>query len=143
MKNFLGIPVEGDIYTRDKRAQQRPVGEFGPILQKALETPGLSAIRWRQYTPYFNDGDPCEFRTGDVTLRFEDSPEVAGDYEDGFEDSWSLRYNEDPRYTDTLNELARAVGGREFYDVLIDAFGDHAEVTVTKDKIDVEYYEHD
>lgn len=27
--------------------------------------PEIKAVAWNQYTPYFNDGEPCEFRVGD------------------------------------------------------------------------------
>jgi hypothetical protein len=144
VKNFLGIPVEGDITkSYRKSVPQRPIEEFGPILQKALVAPGLEAIRWRQYTPYFNDGDPCEFSIHGASFKFEDSAEDGGEYEDGFEDAWSLGYNKDPRFTQDLADVEAAVEGGAFYDVLLEAFGDHAEITVTKDKIDVEFYEHD
>lgn len=43
--------------------------------------PDMVSFSWRQYTPYFNDGEPCEFgvRTSsdsiNITLRSEDSEE--------------------------------------------------------------------
>jgi hypothetical protein len=33
---------------------------------------GVDSLSWQQYTPYFNDGDPCTFRVTDVTLKFAD-----------------------------------------------------------------------
>lgn len=34
------------------------------------EHPIVEAICWEQYTPYFNDGDPCHFGVGDFWLKF-------------------------------------------------------------------------
>jgi hypothetical protein len=36
-----------------------------------------------------------------------------------------------------------AIEGGEFEEALLEAFGDHAEITVTKEKIEVAFYEHD
>lgn len=30
--------------------------------------PEITAFVWTQYTPYFNDGEPCEFSVGDVNI---------------------------------------------------------------------------
>ena len=31
--------------------------------------PTIAAVKWAQYTPYFNDGDPCIFRVGDPQIK--------------------------------------------------------------------------
>jgi hypothetical protein len=55
--------------------------------------PHVASISWRQYTPYFNDGDACQFSVGDpiLTLRSDYSRDPDYDYgeeeEDG-EDDW-------------------------------------------------------
>lgn len=36
------------------------------VSQAFVEDPNLLAICWTQYTPYFNDGEPCEFSVGDI-----------------------------------------------------------------------------
>lgn len=41
-------------------------------------------ITWTQYTPYFNDGDPCVFRIREPRLKFIDTPDNAGDDSDGY-----------------------------------------------------------
>lgn len=47
--------------------------------------PHVASISWRQYTPYFNDGDACEFSVGDpiLTLRSDYSPDPDYSDEDG------------------------------------------------------------
>lgn len=63
-KNFLGIPVEGDITRGSSRKAQRPLAELEPLLRAVLNDPRIHTIGWTQYTPYFNDGEPCEFSVG-------------------------------------------------------------------------------
>lgn len=46
---------------RDNAAQAIAV-YFKPFLVEGYE------LRWDQHTPYFNDGEPCVFRTGEVYL---------------------------------------------------------------------------
>lgn len=88
--------------------------------------PDLLAIRWRQYTPYFNDGNPCYFRTGEPYFRFATMPEDSGDYEDGFGN---------PEQGTPEDLQANAAWAHlnipdELYE---EAFGDHVKVTVSRD----------
>jgi hypothetical protein len=163
-KNFLGIPVHGDITPGATRVEQKPIEELQPILQAVLDDPTIVEFGWRQYTPYFNDGDPCEFsahgtwvRTdadedvdqdqlemwghhslGKVTTEWGDDPDtgrrvaVGGTYE-----------GPDRARYDRCKALEKAVEGGAFEVVLLEAFGDHAEVTVRRDGIEVEFYSHD
>lgn len=158
-KNFLGIPIDGEVYKSHRaNVKQRPVEEFGPILQAVISMPGFVAVKWRQYTPYFNDGDVCEFSVSEPSIRFAEFDEECGDYEDGFKTSYDLRSREtydretgkwvpkggaDPRYTPEVAELLSAIEGGPFENALYDAFGDHAQVTVFPDRIEVETYEHE
>lgn len=93
----------------------------------------VEKFKWRQYTPYFNDGDECVFG-------------VSHNYS-------SLEINEVDYYDDTVygkedkqaiyKELAEIMQSvpEEFYK---DLFGDHMEVTVNKDgTIETEEYEHE
>ena len=40
-------------------------------------------IFWTQYTPYFNDGDACEFSVHDVYLSLKDENDEDDDYDEG------------------------------------------------------------
>lgn len=60
-RTFFGIPIEGDISFADKKTQQRPIEELQPLMQVVLDDPTIEWFGWRQYTPYFNDGEPCVF----------------------------------------------------------------------------------
>lgn len=165
---FLGIPIEGDITEADRRAKQRPLHEFSPIIQAVLNDPNIIEFGWSQYTPYFNDGDPCVFSANGIWVRTK--ADVTPDDEDFYStnESYALDSGESVLSNvkqwdstarahvtvkglspwiyaayDKADALDTAVQGGAFDDVLQEAFGDHAEVTVAKDKITVERYSHD
>ncbi|MBX9392229.1 hypothetical protein K4749_01110 [Streptomyces sp. TRM72054] len=159
-RNFLGIPVQGDITPGATRVEQKPLEDLQPILQAVLDDPTIVEFGWRQYTPYFNDGDPCEFsahglwvRTTDDEDADEDELEMWGHRSlgkvSGHRDQATGEWVTDPyqgpdeaRYL-RCKELEKAVEGGAFEVVLLKAFGDHAEVTVRRDGIEVEFYSHD
>lgn len=101
--NFLGIPVEGDISKGSKRTVQRPLAELEPLMRAVLADEFIDSFGWTQYTPYFNDGDPCEFGVGEPWFRTVD--DVKGktadsdedDEDDGEDnDSFTLGYTRHP-----------------------------------------------
>lgn len=158
--NFLGIPINGDITRGQSRVEQKPIEELQPILQAVLDDPTIVEFGWRQYTPYFNDGEPCTFsvhgtwvRTTDDEDADEDELEmwghrslgkVPGDFNEQTR-KWETRPYEGPdeaRYH-RCKALEGAVEGGAFENVLLDAFGDHAEITVRRTGIEVEFYDHD
>lgn len=168
--NFLGIPVEGDINKGDKRVPQKPLAELEPLMRAVLDDPTMKAFGWEQYTPYFNDGEPCTFRVRQpwfLTTADPDPDDVEDFY--NFEVSsygnghpslgkkngdwvgtWPDRkmINEtytgpDPERYDRVKVLSDAIEGGEFEDVLLEAFGDHAQVRVQASGITVDTYEHD
>lgn len=208
--SFLGVPVNGDPTDARRHTTQRPVEELAPIMQAVLNDPYFVSFGWVQYTPYFNDGDLCEFgvhtfwiKTRDdvrdmsrqaVDARYEallthlqalseagvidpadwddlvekakesaEEPENSdGDgednykYEVGYGSHPSLGgmtgYRDDAEYKGDQYEkwtmardLSNAIVGGEFEDVLLLQFGDHAEVTWSRDGgvFDIEEYSHD
>lgn len=160
--NFLGIPVDGEIAKGSTRVEQRPLEEFAPILQAVLSDDTIVEFGWRQYTPYFNDGDPCEFGVHGCWVKTVDDGEDLDEWElemgsthpslgkRAYEYNYaSERYEErgyegtdEARY-DRCLALAQAVEGGSFENVLLEAFGDHAYVVVRRDGIKIEYYDHD
>lgn len=156
--SFLGIPVKGNIRLSGKK-DQRPIEEFAPIVQAMLDDPQVVEFGWRQYTPYFNDGDPCVFRTYGAWVRLDTDDADAEDYQLSVEErddlgtrpvTWEHRERrvgayegpDEARY-DRCHALFRAIDDDEFDDALLKLFGDHAEVTVKRDGIQVDFYEHD
>jgi hypothetical protein len=58
------------------------------------ENPAIKAVTWVQYSPYFNDGDACEFSVSDpyfTNAEGKDLEDIAswGEYEGGKEGIWS------------------------------------------------------
>lgn len=111
----------------------------------------VKVIKWRQYTPYFNDGEPCVFRVCDpVFSNAKDPNEVSyyGEYEGEEEGIWATEgtYGLPAEVTDIksrLQEFSDLLCSNEMEPVLLDMFGDHVVVTVTKRDITVDEYEHD
>ena len=122
------------------------------------EHPKVKSFGWNQYTPYFNDGDTCEF-----------SPNVDYIYINGMsvdESEWineniitsygnwnreekvyegrtevpNLNYDSElVKANDDIKEFLRNFDN----DFFMSQFGDHAEVTVTAEGVSVDEYEHD
>ena len=165
-KNFLGIPVQGNINEGSKRQAQKPIEELEPLIRAVLDDPTMKAFGWRQYTPYFNDGEPCVFSVHQPWFLTDADPD-PDDVEDNYQyelSSWSDGHpslgqvktqwsgtevvsadytGPDRARYDRVKALSDAIEGGEFEDVLLEAFGDHAEVRVTAAGITVDTYEHD
>jgi hypothetical protein len=170
--SFLGIPVEGEITKASRKAAQKPLSELEPLIRAVIDDPTIHSFGWTQATPYFNDGDPCVFSVHEPWfLTVDDEAKLEFD-EDGYcedfeEDTYSVMYGGHPtlgeRDYDWVNrekvyksyagpdearydrclDLAKAFDSEAFDDVLLDSFGDHARITVKRDGITVESYEHD
>jgi hypothetical protein len=98
------------------------VNLLDPLFKKY---PTAKAVLWRQYTPYFNDGDPCRFSVHDAYLRFDDTGEEEGDYEDGFES-----YFEDGAKQAAMKEFDQALAVDR--DIMERVFGDPVTVTIDR-----------
>lgn len=126
-----------------KEMKKKVQKQLKPVLQDFMNShSNIKAIGWTQYTPYFNDGDECIFRVGDLFAT------VSEDYDDSFYgDGWVEVYGGDPEEGFTkqdwkdLKELNDTLHGLE--DFLKMVFGDHVKVLVTQKGVEVEEYEHD
>lgn len=98
--------------------------------------PQVLAVRWRQYTPAFNDGEPCEFRVGEYTLKLLGSADDAGDDENGFTDSY-----ESPPEAEAAFASADRIMREVDEDFFLFVFDNNVEVTVARDGISVEPYD--
>lgn len=152
----FGRPVTGDIQETSRSVtEQRDPAEFIAALDKLFEDERILAFRWEQYTPYFNDGDACEFSIDDWSY----SVQIKGleDYEDGYregfisvEDAYS--YNGGRQYYTEIDgvdvsgifEAVANVPANDYHSVFLrQSFGDHAQITATREGFHVEFYEHD
>lgn len=122
---------------------------FVEAVKHLFETyPILEIFSWNQYTPYFNDGEPCFFSVNTYSLEINKKDYVC---------EWELKKALDDRLhgiisndkyieletqkaiTDDIIELLKTIGE----DNLQLMFGDHAKVIVTKDSIVAEEYDHE
>lgn len=109
----------------------------------------LVAISWTQYTPYFMDGDACEFGVNELEFKLQGDESFVYSYEieDHLESKKDIldfnksAYKSTAELLDSLNEIHADL--RSMDGALRDQFGDHVRVVLTKDSIETEEYEHD
>lgn len=89
--NFMGIPIEHDgiSKTRHDSTAQWDGSKLEELLRPVLEA-GVT-VRWSQYTPYFNDGEVCEFSVGEPRFHTADMEEESGDYGDGYLNTFDVK----------------------------------------------------
>lgn len=116
--------------------------------------PEVNVVGWRQYTPYFNDGDACEFNCYAEYAFVSNTKDYEniqwGEYNGDEEDVWVS----DADYGDTNLEMIpesvikntdalRKLLAKIDEDVFLDMFGDHVQVFATREGFEVTEYEHD
>jgi hypothetical protein len=153
-----------------KLENQKILSQFIKESSKDLfdKWPNLKSYMWRQYTPHFNDGDECVFKTefhprpylNDgypyidsliMHLNEYSSEEVRRAVESPYsyeEQRWTYEHDGMleckilvdimPDVQNTVNKLAEI--DKEIYLV---ALGDHVEVTVSRDKIELSHCNHE
>lgn len=141
---------------------------FTPFLEKY---PQVTHLKWNQYTPYFNDGESCTFSVNDLFgfLGTEEEDDYEGSLPDyyveqvaeyrttGINSAWSewtktrvveknAEYPEDISVSLQMDKdfdaLVKAFDQIPD-DIMLELFGDHTEITVTREGLDVEEYSHD
>lgn len=127
--------------------------EFHGIIKAFFEdVPEIQAVVWSQYTPYFNDGDPCTFSVYDryyVTKNFDiENRDRPYNYEDDEEYgtiqtySWSEKPDIVSQETfDKIKKFDSIIEENE--DLLEELYGDHCAVYLTKETVVVDEYVHD
>jgi len=156
--------VKAEINELRERVKKQVSDIFsGAVMELFVKYPNLTRISWTQYTPYFNDGDTCEFGSNHTSPAIYFSTTVVEDPDeeyDRYEEEWSEYdyYDYAAGYknktlkidltSDQLAELETAKGVIEFLknfdeDDMYNLFGDHQKVVITRNGIDVEEYEHD
>ena len=109
--------------------------------------PKLKGVYWTQYTPYFNDGEPCYFRVNEAYLsaewtKEEDAEHSSDDMHFEYPSTWKATDEEkatkEPVYK-AVRELFAAIPD----EVMEATFGDHVEVIATREGFEVNDYSHD
>ena len=119
-----------------KEAQEVVKAEFEKEALSLLDELGIDSFTWQQYTPYFNDGDACVFSV------YADEPRIndVDPYEtDNFPKYGTAEYD---TFWTPYRLIANFVTSFSEEDLEF-MFGDHVEVTVSRDGIEVEEYSHD
>lgn len=130
---------------------ERAKAVFGDVTKKLFDThTKLESFKWQQYTPYFNDGEECVFsaNTDYISINGNESDmnytdKTVTDYS-GNKSPYPQKENEfyNPELSAAENDVKdflNTVGD----DSLRQMFGDHVEITVTRDGVDVYTYEHE
>lgn len=109
----------------------------------------VKCIKWKQYSPHFNDGEPCTFSVHDPELFFNKNDE-EDEYEGSY-CSWRLGYckkenkKNSSKITDEMikdfENLSKLICENE--SVCESVFGDGYEITATKEGIEANEYDHD
>lgn len=120
--------------------------------------PKVKSFGWNQYTPYFNDGETCEFSANVDYIQMNgeavDESEWISETKITNYGTWNREKREYEGRTEVPNldydpELVTASDEiREFLrnfdnDFFLSQFGDHAEITITAEGVSVDEYEHD
>jgi len=119
-----------------KIGKEALTNEFKRVFE---EWPEVEGIRWTQYTPYFNDGDPCRFSVHTCYVKIGD---FGGDDDDGWKEGYDLGEYGSVEYK-RLDEIQKGLEMCE--EILPFIFGDHVQVTIWRDKTEaeIEEYYHD
>ena len=139
-----------DELTALKEAYDTKLEEEGEEALKELfkeffdKHPRAEAVHWRQYTPYFNDGDPCYFRVGEMNLHLNDELEEDEEYED-YDDEGHGSYTLSQSDDEELKSMGKDFEDIENLpeDVLEYVFGDHVTIIATREGFKISEYDHD
>jgi len=163
MSNIEALITEYE-HTKKEFTNKMTVAFNKMFVQFFNENPAVKCVVWTQYTPYFNDGEPCTFSVGDKyasTSEYDHDTRYAEEME-----GIIITYKPSPYYlenyntndhcrsvVDQWNESDKELGEstRKFIDILNkvpdeiyeDMFGDHMTVIATIDGFDTVEYEHD
>lgn len=158
--------MRSEIVAVRAKFQEQAQALFKETTKEVFEkNPAITAIMWTQYTPYFNDGDPCTFHVYDpyfTNANEEQMKDITrwGDYEGDdqavfSESSWAFYGESDfaveSRKTmesqgcdfESLIAFDKVLQSREIEDVMLSMFGDHVRVVATRNGFDVEDCDHD
>lgn len=136
----VAIPVDSKVFYQSLEDFQTRIEalrqEFQTLFQSQVKVlfdavPDLEAIDIVQYTPYFNDGDTCEF--GISSVSFYNEEDFSHDYDSDFDS---------PQEQQALKDLLKTfIYSNE--DLMKSLYGDHAQITITREETKIEEYEHD
>lgn len=115
--------------------------------------PALKIITWAQYSPYFNDGDPCVFNVREPAFSTTDDVTPYGDYDGESklpESGWIYSEYNTTNGSNITEEMEKDfkvfssfIQDKNVERVLESMFGDGVQVVCTKDGIESRDHYHD
>lgn len=153
-------------YKKAKKELEQMIAEEGQhIVHEMLDEfvksyKGIDCVRWKQYTPYFDDGNPCVFSIHQVSVKLTEEAyfEVTGrsiarvEEDEVFLNSWNIskydRSTDSFTVTPSGQVLINAIEKleKQLYEeemLLEKTFGDHTQVTYYKGDFFLEECQHD
>jgi len=160
--------IRSDLQKAEKTASK----DIMDILKKMMvDNPLIAGVMWQQYTPSFNDGEPCVFTTNGPFIKFDEKISGAGDktadnedesdeddISDAAEGYMDATYDLDEDFYDkradifnfkeikalkvAVKDVCKVYSHLEGMDRnLQEMFGDSVQVFVTKDGVETEDYD--
>lgn len=118
--------------------------------------PQLKSVSFHAYTPYFNDGDTCEYRVSlDYPLINGYDEHESDEYGDDSINIWKqshemLGYGVGAKPNPSYNPYAKQIinNVKAFFrafeeEIYKDLFGDHVTITVTPNEVTTKTYDHE
>jgi hypothetical protein len=103
----------------------------------------INGFSWTQYTPYFNDGDTCEFGVNELYFKTKDSEDKDDDDYDYFGGHSTYYFKNNKEQYKIVQEIAKTFSSIP-EEVMKDIFGDHVKVSVDSEgKITTSKYDHE
>jgi hypothetical protein len=133
------------IHAQQKALAEETEGLFRDQVVGLFEKwPCVVKIGWRQYTPYWNDGEPCTFRcnTEYAEFWFEGDDLEESDGESWWDADSVAKGSITQEQYDAYKEFHMVLDSFDKDDYLA-MFDDHQTVTITRGGITVEEYDHD
>jgi len=122
--------------------------DFSKITNVFFEAvPRIKSLTWTQYTPYFMDGDPCEFGINDIYFATDENEDVEsyrdfnhanGHFSDGL---YGLKKLMTPQEVNLCEKMSSIIHGNE--ELMESIFGDHALIVLRASGVEVQEYDHD
>lgn len=139
-----------------KKMQEELAAQMEPLFQEFFKNnPKIAKIAWTQYTPHFNDGEPCVFNVHDryfvPTKCVEDDEDC--EYQE-YPSLWSAFGFHDYDIKDfkeaglTGEEIKKVEAFGKFLhnipdDIYEGIYGDGVEIIATAEGVEVNEYDHD
>jgi hypothetical protein len=108
-----------------------------------LKFPEVKTVYWTQYTPSYNDGDPCVFTLGDLYFSPAELDGHPEDYDGDEADAPYASFGGDKRVSAELRTEMKALESFLYdnADMLEPLYGNNVAITVTRERVTLDEYD--